>query len=144
MPTTGKLNGTDLKLYIDTANGTTWVEIGCASSATINLETEMIEASCKGDDGWSDAVPGRRNWSIDVEGLVIYDNAHNSEEFMDIFLGKTKCALRWTTAETGDMQWTGSAFMTSYSETAAYEEIASYSASFQGVGAIAKGTIPVV
>ncbi len=142
MPTTGKLNGTDLKVFIDTAAGSTWVEIGCATSATINLETEMIEASCKGDSGWSDAVPGRRNWSVDVEGLIIYDNAHNSEEFFNVFNGKTKVTLRWTTSETGDMEWTGAAYMTSYSESAPYEEIASYSAAFTGIGPLTKATIP--
>lgn len=142
MPTTGRFKGDLLKLYIAPDPETpVYALVACSTSETLNQETAMIEAFCKADGNQYNAVPGRITSTLDLEGLIIYDNDVNVEEFQGYVDNQTKIALRWTTAVSGDPKWESNAYITSFSQTGSVDEIATYSVSFQLVEGITFGTV---
>lgn len=145
MPTVGRFNGTNLKVFLDLDGGTNtaldYVEVGCSTSATFNFEVEMIDAFCKDDGRDYDAVPGRKNGTIDLEGLILYDNAINVEELFTAADNGTRIKIKITTNVTGDPVHESDAYLTSFSFTGAVDEVATYSASFQCVGTITQATV---
>ena len=135
MATTGKFNGTNLLLYVD---GTA---IAHATSHTLNVNAEMIDATTKSSAGWKDILPGLRDWSIDCEGMVAYDATEGwSESFADLG-NRTQVTLRFSTEVSGDTYWTGTAYVTSMSQSAPLEDVVTYSMSFAGDGELTEVTL---
>jgi len=58
-----KINGTNVLIYSD------GVLIACQRSATINIDQDLTDASCKGDNGWAAHINGQRTSSVDFDGL---------------------------------------------------------------------------
>jgi hypothetical protein len=58
-----KINGTNVLLYAD------GVLIACERSATLNIEQDLPDASCKDDGGWASHIKGTRSGSIEFEAL---------------------------------------------------------------------------
>lgn len=135
MATTGKFNGTDILVYVD------GVAVAHATSHTLNVNAEMIDATTKSSAGWKDILPGLRDWSIDAEGLVAYDATEGVEELYADITGRTQVTVKFTTEVTGDARWTGSAYVSSMSLSAPMEDVVSYSISFAGDGALTLETV---
>ncbi|MEN7549318.1 phage tail tube protein [Rapidithrix thailandica] len=136
MPTTGKIIGKNIKLFIDDdpLGAGNEQEVGCATDSTLNLETAMVEATCKQDGDFYDAVPGKKSGTMDIEGLIIYNNPINWTQYLDIWKNSKRLKVRYGTDQTGDTEFICDAYLTSYSATAPVEEVATYSASLQLVG----------
>ena len=135
MATTGKFNGTDLLVYVD------GVAVAHATSHTLNINVDMIDATTKSSAGWKDILPGLKDWSIDFEGLVAYDAAEGfSELFADIG-SRTQVTVKFSTEETGDDRYTGTAYVASLSASAPLEDVVSYSGSFAGDGVLTEETV---
>lgn len=135
MATTGTFNGKLIGVYIDD------VLIGCATSGTLRIEAESIDATCKDSDAWGSSIAGRRSWSMDVDALVKYDATEGLEQSIDNILADATVTLKWSTEVTGDVYYTGTAITTSVEINAPNNEVASWSVSFAGQGAITKGTV---
>lgn len=135
MATTGTFNGKLIGVYVD---GTL---IGCATSGTLRVEADEIDATCKDSDAWGNNLIGRRSWGMDVDALVKLDATEGLEESIDYILNETTVTLKFSTEVTGDTYWTGSAIATSVEANAPNNEVASWSVSFSGQGALTKGTI---
>lgn len=135
MATTGKFNGTDILVYVD------GVAIAHATSHTLNVNMEMIDATTKSSGGWKDVLPGLRDWSIDCEGMIAWDATEGfSEAFADLS-ARTQVTLKFSTEVTGDDRYTGTAYITSLSASAPLEDVVTYSLSFAGDGALTKETV---
>ena len=135
MATTGKFNGTDILVYVD------GVAVAHATSHSLNINADMIDATTKSSAGWKDILPGLRDWSIDCEGLVAYDAAEGfSEAFADIN-SRTQVVVKFSTEETGDKRYTGNAYVSSLSSSAPLEDVVTYSLSFTGDGALSEETV---
>lgn len=135
MATTGKFNGTDILVYVD------GVAVAHATSHSLNVNADMIDATTKSSAGWKDILPGLRDWSIDCEGLVAYDAAEGfSEAFADIN-SRTQVVVKFSTEETGDKRYTGNAYVSSLSASAPLEDVVTYSLSFTGDGALSEETV---
>ena len=111
----GILNGTDLKVY---DAGTL---IAYATNATININHSTRSISNKESSGWEESMEGFRNWDVSVDAMYAWLDASGSGV---------------TSSSTGDTKYTGTVWMTSASLTAPTEDSATYSASFQGSGAL--------
>jgi hypothetical protein len=114
--------------------------VGCATNNSLTSEVSMQEAACKESGNFYDAVPDRFSASLDLEGLVIYDNpvdttAMRSHNIADLHMNKTLLDWKFGTTTAGQKSWTGKGYITSYSETAPEEGNATYSVSIQVVGA---------
>jgi len=135
MATTGKFNGTDILVYVDD------VAVAHATSHTLNINAEMIDATTKSSSGWKDVLPGLRDWSVDGEGFVAFDATEGVEESITDLTNRTQVTLKFSTEVTGDSRWTGSAYVSSISINAPLEDVVSYSLSFTGDGALTQETI---
>lgn len=136
MATTGVFNGKALGLYI---GGTL---AGCATSATINVNGEEIDVTCKDDGVWGNFLDGTKTWEMSLEGFVAYDTSgYSSEDFFDALIAGTELTAMWSTESAGDVTYSGTVKVLSWEESAANNEGVTYSVSLKGKGAITKGTV---
>lgn len=65
--------GKDYLLYINTGAVDTpvWTLIGGQRGSSLKRTAESIDISHKTSGGWKSAKAGLRNWSIDLDGLVL-------------------------------------------------------------------------
>ena len=78
---------------------------------------------------------------MDVDALIKLDAAEGLEESIDYILNETTVVLKFSTEVTADVYWTGSAIATSVEANAPNNEVASWSVSFSGKGALSKATV---
>jgi len=136
----GILNGTDLKVY----DGTTL--IAYSTSGTININHSPRSTSNKDDAGWETAMEGYRSWDVSVDAMYAWLDASGSaisgktlsELFTSYIATRASLTITFgvTTTATEDTKYSGTVWLTSASLTAPNEDSATYSASFQGSGAL--------
>lgn len=81
---------------------------------------------------------------MSAEGLVQFDIAtttYSNLDLFDLWSAKTRVRLAWTTGEASDYMYYGNAYLTSIEESAGLNEVATFSCSFEGDGAITKAAI---
>ena len=139
------LNGTDVKVY--SASGTL-VAYAQTASITINMETRDI--SNKESAGFAESLEGQRNWEVSLDGAYAWTDAAGSaltsgaDDLVTKYIldsgSNTREAfvIKWGTTggATGDIFYTGSAFLTSFSATGGTEDTATYSLGFTGTAGI--------
>tara|TARA_R100001440_G_scaffold15143_6_gene25699 strand:- start:2481 stop:2918 length:438 start_codon:yes stop_codon:yes gene_type:complete len=135
----GSINGTNLGVYV---GGTL---IGFATSATINVNQSLRSTSSKASGGWEENMEGIRNFDVSTDALYLYTNADGSavseitaDELYAHIHNRTSFTLKFGvgTTASGDINYQGTAFVTSISVSAPMEDTATYSVSFQGSGAL--------
>lgn len=143
MATNGVINGTKFGVY---AAGT---KIGYATSASISMNHSLRDTSTKDSGGWRDQLEGQRDWECSVEGMVIFlDSAGGAisdvtmdELFSTYIATRTEFTLMFSTEVSGDIKWTGQAFLTSLSADTPNEDSSTWSGSFSGTGALTQATV---
>lgn len=136
MASTGQSKGNEILVYVD---GTA---VGYARGGTLNINNDMLDATSKNSAGWKDTLPGLRSWTVEGDGLHLYDDATTG--FSDLFAlidAKTQVSLKFTTAVSGDKYYTGNAYVTSISLETPNEDVSTFSFSFEGDGALAEVTL---
>lgn len=130
MATTGKVSGDLIRFYIETdptANPAVWVEAACATSQSWGIESEEIEARCKGDGKLRKSVPGKQTNTCEFEGVVQYENAINVDELFDLANSRATAQFRITTGVVGDPEITFLGWVKRFQETDPIDDIATYS-----------------
>lgn len=127
-------NGSDLLIYIGT--GSTATPIGWSRNCSISMSTQMSDATTKTNLGWSESIPTLKSWSIDTDGLGVWNE--NIEEFMEIFNNRTPVQISFKPRNitTGDMIYSGLAFIESFDIEAPMEDGVTYKISLKGSGAL--------
>lgn len=163
MATTGKIRSNAIGVYISntavpntgtaptgaTYGDNAWEDdtfelIACATSGTFAGSREVIDATTKDNDGRREILAGGSSWTVSAEGLIEYglgSTVRSNADLFDLWNNNTKVRLAWTTGVDGDVMYYGNAFITSYEESAATNEVASYSVTFEGDGSITKAII---
>ena len=59
MATVGKVDGTDVLLYIDS------VAVAHSTSCTVSLDIDMIDATTKDSAGWKENLEGNKGWTME-------------------------------------------------------------------------------
>ena len=141
----GILNGTELKVY---SGGTL---VAYATSCTLSVNQSVREITNKDSGGAKEIAEGLVDWSVDCEGMYAWLDASGSAFAGgpdDLILahanastsGSTRASFTitfgTTDGETGDLKYTGDAYLTSISMTGGTEESATFSASFGGNGTL--------
>lgn len=142
MATTGVFNGTSLVVLVGTE------VVAHATSCTLTVSADLPDATTKQSGGWADHIAGLRSWSITTDGLATVEPTGTDYVVADIFSalnGRTSVTVKFTTANgstpiTGDLIWSGSAFVESLDITADMESPVTYSASFTGTGELDQDT----
>lgn len=144
MATTGNVKGNLLGLYISTDNGTTYTLVGSATSCTLSINNDTLDVTKKSAAGNRELMYGLQTATITAEGFVKFDDTQGSEQLRSIALGASDDSTylaRFSTGVTGDKEVYFNAIITSFEETAAVNEIATYSLTLESAGAITEGTV---
>ena len=151
MATTGIFNGTSLVVLIGTE------VIGYATSCSLSLNIDTPDASTKQSLGWADEIGGQRSWSLTTDGLATVVPGTvatyiSTAELNALAIARTSVTVKFTTVDnstvggvtpvTGDVIYSGSAFIESVDMTADMENPVTYSVSFKGTGVLGIATNP--
>ena len=149
MATTSVFNGTSLVVLIGTE------VIGFATSCSLSLAIDAPDASTKQSLGWADEIGGQRSWSLTTDGLATVVPGTvatyvTTAELNALAIARTSVVVKFTTVDnstvggvtpvTGDVIYSGSAFIESVDMTADMENPVTYSVSFKGTGVLTIAT----
>jgi predicted secreted protein len=142
MATTGVFNGTSLVVMVGTE------VVAHSTSCSLSLSADLPDSTTKQSGGWADHIAGLRSWSLTTDGLATVEPTGTNYVVGDIFNAvnsRTLVTVKFTTVNgstpiTGDLYWSGDAYIESLDITADMESPVTYSVSFTGVGDLAQAT----
>lgn len=143
MATTGKVQGNLLGLYIST-DGSSYTLVGSATNATLSISNETLDVTTKSSTGKKELIYNVQSATITAEGFVKYDDTVGSEELRSVAIGATDSSTymaRFSSGVTGDKEVTFNAIITSFEESAAVNEMATFSITLESTGAITEAAI---
>lgn len=131
------INGTNLVIKVG------GVPILKATTASIEMSVDMPDATTKDSQGWAEFFAGVRSWTLSSDGLIDYATSANVEtdELVAMLIARTPVSVSFGTSTSGDMLLSGSAYVSSISQTADMESPSGFSVSFQGTGALTQSTV---
>lgn len=142
--TAGNIKGNLLGLYISTNGGTAYTLVGSATSATLSINNDTLDVTKKSASGNRELMYGLQTATITAEGFVKFDDTQGSEQLRTVALTATdsdQYVARFSTGVAGDKEVFFNAIITSFEETAAVNEIATYSITLESAGAISEATV---
>lgn len=140
MATTGKINTTLLAIFTGSGAGTKITHLNDCSFTTNHSPRNV---STKDSAGWEEFLEGMRSWEMSASGLLSWDAANAPDDLFTANIAtRTLVTVLFTTNVTGDIVYSGTAWVTSLEMSSpGQEETATFSASFQGTAAPTKGTV---
>ncbi|MEJ5962819.1 phage tail tube protein [Pedobacter immunditicola] len=122
------INGSDLVLFIGAE------PIASSRSCSISMSVNMADATTKDNEGYSESIPTTRSWELSADGLAAWGG--NIKELMTAFQNKTALQIKFSPRElaTGDMVYSGTAYLESLEIDAPMEDGVSFSVSLKGSG----------
>lgn len=145
MATTGVMNGTKLRAYVDPAGGSTYAALGTSTDFTVTINHAARETTNQDSGGYATFLEGKRSFTIDVNAFYAEDSANNFEDIIGVVADSTKRGLitfKLATATTGDSTLTGSGYITNVTKNSGGPEAnVTWSFSIQGTGAWTSGTV---
>ena len=146
---TGLMNGTDLIIKVGT-DSTNDVIVASATTCSLELSMDEIDQSNKSSGGWKAIMGGQRSWSVSAEALYQNEAVAGSKSYIDFWnhiaqatadgaLARTPVyvELQHANGTTGNVYYSGEAYVTSLSVNGGTEDQASYSISLTGTGVLA-------
>jgi len=130
MASTGILNGT---LAVIKVAGTAVAHL---TSNDISFEMATREATTKDSAGNKESLEGLRSFSGSGSGYFAEDASYGFTHLYAAYTARTPVTVKWTTNVIGDMEYSGSCFITSLSRTDGLEESSTFEVSFEGTGAV--------
>ena len=144
MASTSIMNSTDVVIQISEDSGTTYDIIGRATSASLSVSMETRDTTTKDSAGWQENLEGLKSWSLSGDGLVTYSIAGDYDTPDDLFTllsNRTLVKVKFGSATTGEIDYTGDAYLVSYEQEAGVEENVTYSFSFTGPGTLTQASV---
>lgn len=131
------INGTNLVIKVG------GVPIMKATTASLELSVDMPDATTKDSQGWAEFFAGVRSFTLSSDGLIDYATSASVEtdELVGMLIARSPVAIEFATSTAGDMKLSGSAYVSSISQTADMESPSGFSVTFQGTGALTQGTV---
>ena len=142
MATTGLVNGTLIALYKDVSG--TLTKIANLTSTDFELTKDTIDATNKDGSNYKEFLVGLSNWTMSAEGIFEEDGSTTNfspKDLLDDMIAGDAITVVMTSNVTGDLKLTGSAVMTSFAWNAPVNDVATFSCSLQGSGALTVGTV---
>lgn len=136
MATVGIVNGHNLRWYLD------GVAIAKATECTISMSTALRETTHKdvgGPTGWAANESGVLSW--EGQCTALFAEAESFETLWTAFSTAVQVDIVFSTDESGDKTFEGSAIITSLEMNAPDNENVSYSVSFTGNGPLVRDTV---
>jgi len=145
MATTGVMNGTKLRLYVDQAGGSTHTVIGTSLDVTLNFSHSVRETTNQDSAGHYSCLEGKRTKTISFNALHSEDGTNDFALWYatldsETLRGFVTCKVASTT--TGDSTYTYNGYITSISiASSGVEGNASFSGEVQVTGKGASGVV---
>jgi predicted secreted protein len=133
MATTGAVIGNGLLLYIE------GVAIACTTDASFDFSREILEVTCKDNDGAKQIRLGGTDGSFSVSGIWKFDAAYGVEDLVTAWLAGTLVTVRWATDSVGDFYLEADAYITNISGSSPVNDAVTFEATFSITGVITKG-----
>jgi TP901-1 family phage major tail protein len=102
--------------------------------ATLTMDVDEIDVTCKDSNLWHEGLPSTRKWSLDFKGLLLEDQ-YTYDVVRNCFLNQLQLRVRMLTP--GGKSFTGKATLKNFSIDGPHDDAMSISGSFQGTGALA-------
>ena len=144
MPATSIMNSTDVVIQISEDDGTSYDIIGRATSASLSVSMETRSTTTKDSAGWDENLEGLKSWSLSGDGLVTYSISGDYDTPDDLFTllsNRTKVKVKFGSATSGEIDYTGDAYLVSYEQEAGVEENVSFSFGFTGTGVLTQAAV---
>ncbi len=144
MPATSIMNSTDVVIQISEDDGSSYDIIGRATSASLSVSMETRSTTTKDSAGWDENLEGLKNWSLSGDGLVTYSISGDYDTPDDLFTllsNRTKVKVKFGSATSGEIDYTGDAYLVSYEQEAGVEENVTYSFGFTGTGVLTQAAV---
>ena len=106
--------------------------LGSQQNCTLSMESESIDCSNKNSQGWADFIAGAKSWNIECEGQFV---SAEQEALMAAFVDSTFVQIEMKNADES-IYFAGEAMVESIEIEASYDDVATYSVSFVGKGAL--------
>ncbi len=143
MASTGITNGTLIAIYKDVAG--TLTKIANATSNDFSITKDMIETTNKDSAGAKEYIAGEYGYTMSVEGMFEEDASVGAsiswKEILTDLIAGTSVTIVMTSNVSGDIKLSGAAFFSDLNLTAPRNDVATFTASIQGTGALTVGTI---
>jgi TP901-1 family phage major tail protein len=144
MAATSIMNSTDVVIQISEDGGTTYDIIGRATSASLSVSMETRDTTNKDSAGWQENLEGLKSWSLSGDGLVTYSITGDYDTPDDLFTllsNRTLVKVKFGSATSGEIDYTGDAYLVSYEQEAGVEENVTYSFGFTGTGVLTQASV---
>lgn len=144
MPSTSIMNSTDVVIQISEDSGTSYDIIGRATSASLSVSMETRDTTTKDSAGWQENLEGLKSWSLSGDGLVTYSISGEYDTPDDLFTllsNRTLVKVKFGSATSGEIDYTGDAYLVSYEQEAGVEENVTYSFSFTGTSTLTQAAV---
>lgn len=134
--TTKAIAGADLILSVFDSTGAKLLAIPGQQGLKINRSSDSVEVSSKDTVGsWKSKIAGMKEWSIDTDGAYIPDtDAH--KELEKAFMEGTPVCLKVTDRKKKRGIFGGLGVVTDYTIEAPHDDLATFSLSIEGNGAL--------
>ena len=129
----GVINGNDLRIRFD------GVEVINSTSVSMNFSNELQEVTTESTFGWIERIEGRKQITGTFSGRLDY-NSLPYEELKAKLLSGTK--VEFDLLALGEIRFYGDAFIESFTESGASDDIAGYEGSFTVVGTLEQELVP--
>jgi len=123
-----KFLGTDLLIYV----GST--PIAHSRTASFKVSANLVDSTTKDSIGaWTEQLSATKSWELSTEGLAVWGSI---DQWVDAITAGTPLQVSFKTLNqvTGDITYSGTAFVESCDITAPNAEVVTYSVNFKGSG----------
>jgi len=144
MASTSIMNSTDVVIQISEDSGSTYDIIGRATSASLSVSMETRDTTTKDSAGWQENLEGLKSWSLSGDGLVTYSitgDYDTPEDLFTLLSNRTLVKVKFGSETSGEIDYTGDAYLVSYEQEAGVEENVTYSFSFTGTGTLTQASV---
>lgn len=127
---TGKIGGNAVLVYQEGEL------ITCTTGATLSVNNETVETTCKDNNGARTYEPGSQEWTIEVEGITKFDVVTNFSAIAALAKSAETVLLKYGTENPDDPYWEGEGFVSAFSYEGPLNAPSTWSATFSARGPI--------
>lgn len=124
-----------IKVNVGTEETPEYIAVGAQRGASLSRSAETLDKTSKDSDGWQESLAGLKSWTISTDGLLILDD-EGYEALENAYMMSENVLVQFST-KSGAM-FEGDAIITAIDLDAPYDDLISYTAEFQGSGALKK------
>jgi predicted secreted protein len=126
--TTNFINGTDLKLFVDT------VEVGYLTSITVSSDADTLDTASQSSGKYRTNIMGRMGSTVSFDGLHRFDATEGFQQFFADMKAGTSCTVKVSNENAGDYEFSATANITSIELSISDNEVVSFSGEFLVTG----------